>query len=374
MPRKRVIYQSEAVFVGPSGGGGTGVGGAPAPATYALNKQLNRVQSANYSFNIARQNVNQFGQIGAIDQVILEAPTVSLDFSYYANSGENETILGLAVDSSANGNSVPALRNILSGGASAQDTKNYYIVVAPEGTDANLNELDVTGNGKVIGIGNAGLTSYSINAAVGGFPTVSVSAEGLNMRFYDATTGTVPSINPADGSNATGAFGISGLTTGSGFTALRPGDITVTFSGAKGVVEEDLKIQDFTISFDLGRDPIQKLGNRFAFSREITFPVTVSATINAVLGEIEAENLATVIASDCADADLAISMLSPKTCEGGAQKRALSYTLKGAKLTSQSFTSSIGANKSISLQYSAFLGGPSETGKGLFIGVPTGIN
>ena len=370
MPRKRVIYQSEAVFVGPSGGGATGVGGAPAHATYALSKQLTRVQSANYSFNIARQNVNQFGQIGAIDQVILEAPTVSLDFSYYANSGENEATLGLAVDSSSLGNTVPALRNILSGGANGQDTKNYYIVVAPEGTDANLNETDVTGNGKVIGIGNAGLTSYSINAAVGGFPTVSVSAEGLNMRFYDKTTGTVPSINPVDGSDAVGSFGISGLTTGAGFTALRPGDITVTFSGAKGVVEDDLKIQDFTISFDLGRDPIQKLGNRFAFSREITFPVTVSATINAVLGEIEAENLATVIASDCADADLTISMLSPKTCEGGAQKRALLYTLKGAKLTSQSFTSSIGANKSISLQYSAFLGGPSETAKGLFIDAP----
>jgi hypothetical protein len=282
MPRKRVIYQSEAIFVGPSGGGATGVGGAPATATYALTKQLNRVQSANYSFNIARQNVNQYGQIGAIDQVILEAPTVSMDFTYYANSGENETTLGLAVDSSAGGSGIPALRNILSGGASAQDIKNYYIVVAPEGTDANLNQADVTGNGKVIGIGNAGLTSYSINAAVGSFPTVSVSVEGLNMRFYDKTTGVVPAINPADGTDATGIFAISGLTTGSGFTALRPGDITVTFSGARGVVEEDLKIQDFTISFDLGRDPIQKLGNRFAFSREITFPVTVTANAAAV--------------------------------------------------------------------------------------------
>lgn len=363
MSRKRVIYQSEAVFVGPSGGAGS------VNAAYGQSKQLNRVQSANYSFNIARQNVNQFGQIGALDQVILEAPTVSLDFSYYANSGENEANLGLALGTDGTA-SIPALRNILSGGASAEDVKNYYIVVAPEGTDANLNETDVMANGKVIGIGNAGLTSYSINAAVGGFPTVSVSAEGLNMRFYDATTGTVPAINPADGSNATGYFGVSGLTTGSGFSALRPGDITVTFSGAKGVVEEDLKIQDFTISFDLGRDPIQKLGNRFAFSREITFPVTVTASINAVLGELEAENLATVIESDCADADLVINMLSPKTCEGGAQARALQYTLKGAKLTSQSFTSSIGANKTISLQYSAFLGGPSETTKGLFIDAP----
>lgn len=363
MARKRVIYQSEAVFVGPSGGSSTSV-----IASYPLTKQLSRVQSANYNFNITRQDVNQYGQIGSIDQVILEAPTVGLDFTYYANSGENEVALGFAVDT---GNaSVPALRNILSGGANAQDTKNYYILVAPEGTDANLNESIATGSGKVIGIGNAGLTSYSINAAVGGFPTVSVSAEGLNMRFYDSTTGNVPAINPTDGSNAAGYFGLSGLSTGSGFTALRPGDITVTFSGARGVVEEDLKIQDFTISFDLARDPIQKLGNRFAFSREITFPVSVTASINAVLGEIEAENLASVIAADCSDADLTIEMLSPKTCEGGAQSRALRYTLKGAKLNSQSFTSSIGSNKAISLEYSATLGGPSETTRGLFIDVP----
>jgi hypothetical protein len=366
MARKRVIYQSEAIFVGPSGGGTSIDTAAP------LSKQLNRVQNANYSFNISRQDVNQFGQIGSIDQVILEAPTVSLDFTYYANSGENEVTLGLAVDTGINGNTIPALRNILSGGAAGQDTKNYYIVVAPEGTDANLNEADVTGSGKVIGIGNAGLTSYSINAAIGSFPTVSVSAEGLNMRFYDKTTGTVPAINPADGTQADGIFCISGLTTGSGFTALRPGDMTVTFSGAKGVVESDVKIQDFTISFDLGRESIQKLGNRFAFSREIQFPLNVTASINAVLGEIEAENLATVIGSDCADADLVIDMLSPKTCEGGAQTRALKYTLKGAKLNSQSFTSSIGANKTIALEYSATIGGPSETSRGLFIGVPTG--
>jgi hypothetical protein len=69
-------------------------------------------------------------------------------------------------------------------------------------------------------------------------------------------------------------------------------------------------------------------------------------------------------------------MKSPITCEGGQgdpQVRALQYTLKGAKLTSQSFTSSIGANKTISLEYSAFLGGPSETTKGLFIDAPAPV-
>ena len=164
MPRKRVIYQSEALFAGQTG--------ANNPV------QLNRVQGANYSFDIARQDVNQYGQLAAIDRVIVEQPTVSLDFSYYANSGENEQTLGFTL-----GSTQGALANILSGGA---DIKNYFILVSPEGTDANINTGSAISNGKTIGIGNAGLTSYSVEAAVGGFPTVSVNAEGLNMKFYSA--------------------------------------------------------------------------------------------------------------------------------------------------------------------------------------------
>ena len=50
MARKRVIYQSEALFVAPTG------------ATAAANvAQLRRVQSANYSFDVARTDINQFG-------------------------------------------------------------------------------------------------------------------------------------------------------------------------------------------------------------------------------------------------------------------------------------------------------------------------
>ena len=63
--RNRVIYQSEALYVWPTG-----------TATSEI-KQLNRVQSCNYSFTINRQNVNQFGNLAAIDRLILEQPTVN---------------------------------------------------------------------------------------------------------------------------------------------------------------------------------------------------------------------------------------------------------------------------------------------------------
>ena len=131
MARKRVIYQSEALFVGSTGANDL--------------TQLNRVQTANYGFDIARQDVNQYGQLAAIDRVIVEQPTVSLDFSYYSNNGSNETGLGLVLSSSRG-----ALSDILSGG---KDIKNYYILISPEGTDANIDSFVATGQGKTIGIG-----------------------------------------------------------------------------------------------------------------------------------------------------------------------------------------------------------------------------
>ena len=56
--RKRVIYQSEALFAGGS--------------------YLQRIQSINYSFTVPRTDVNQYGQLGQIERVITEVPTVSL--------------------------------------------------------------------------------------------------------------------------------------------------------------------------------------------------------------------------------------------------------------------------------------------------------
>jgi hypothetical protein len=352
MARKRVIYQSEALFTGPTGANTL--------------TQLSRVQSANYGFDIARQDVNQYGQLAAIDRVIVEQPTVSLDFSYYANNGFNETGLGFVL-----GTTKGALADILSGG---KDIKNYYILVSPEGTDANIDKLAATGQGRVIGIGNAGLTSYSVEAAVGGFPTVTVNAEGLNMKFYPQTTGFTPDVNASFGTpNSVNTFNIPTPDTGLGFTALRPGDISLSVSGL-GVDASDLKIQSFTLSTDIGRDAIQRLGSKFAFSREITFPVTVSASVEAIIGDIGDDTnnlgnaLSNIVCDDSASYDLVFALGQPSnSCDASYSPYALKYTLKGAKLDSQSFSSSIGDNKSVTLNFSAQIGGPNDTNKGLFI-------
>jgi hypothetical protein len=355
MARKRVIYQSEALFVAVTG----------SAASVTNPTQLMRVQDANYSFDISRQDVNQYGQLAAIDRVILEQPTVSLDFSYFASSGQNEQALGFYL-----GSAKGALADILSGTA---DTKNYYILVSPEGTDANIDTSIATGQGKTIGIGNGGLTSYSIEAAVGDFPKVSVAAEGLNMKFYPATTGFGPHVSSSDGSaNVTDKFSLPLPNTGVGYTALRPGDILLSVSGL-GVNSSDLKIQNFSLKTDIGRDPIQKLGSKYAFSREITFPVTVTASVEAIMGDIAGTDtlgtaLSDIVCDDSKSYDLTFFLGAPSAdCNTSYTPYALKYTLRGAKLDSQSFSSAIGDNKSVTMEFSAQIGGPSDTLKGLFI-------
>lgn len=354
MPRNRVIYQSEALFVGPTGAEGN---------TAANNKQLTRVQSANYNFEIARQDVNQFGNLAAIDRIILEQPTVSLDFSYYVSNGANEENIGLTTDTGASNKS--AISDILTG---ANSIKNYYILTTKEGTDANnLGVYTHANNSRTIGIGNANISSYQIEAAVGDIPTASVTVEGLNMNFINGNSGTSPTINATNGTSAGHNFSLPTPVSGDGFSALRPGDITVTVgtnNGATfGVDGTDWKVQSASMSFDLNREDINKLGSKFAFTKEITFPVTVTMNVEALVGDGKDNNLATLVNDDSTDYTISLNIAHPTN----ANKRAIKYTLKKAKLDSQEFSSSIGDNKSVSLTFSAQIGGPADTLAGLFI-------
>ena len=343
MSRKRVIYQSEALFVGTTGAG--------APV------EINRVQSANYSFEIARTDINEFGKLARIDSIIVEQPTVALDFSYYPMRGVAESSLGFNVGTS--GTVTSAIANMLNG---TTDTKNYYIYVAAEGSDAQ----GFAGTPSVIGIGNASLTSFSVEGSVGEILKSSVNCEGLNMRFSQATTIANPAIEPTDGSNAAGTATLTAPTAfAGGLSCLRPGDVTLNLGGTGadlGLDTSDLKVQSFNLSFDLGREPLQKLGSRFATSREIEFPVTVTLKVDAILGDLQIGTLSSYLSSDTNTIDASIRVNQPNSANLG-----IAYELRGAKLDSQEFSSSIGDNKSVSLTFSAQIGGPEDTLAGLFM-------
>ena len=379
MPRNRIIYQSEAVYAGPSPATGfhfgtfaPGIGGNSNNITNATNlvNQLQRVQTANYSFNVARTDVNQFGQLAAIDRVILTSPTVSLDFSYILAGLQNENDLGFTVASGNSDSNMSAISGFLNG---TQDERNYFIRTVPEGNDA-VGFSDVSsGNNGVIGIGNGFISSYSTEGSVGTFPTASVSVEGLNMNFQRGLSGNfVPAVNTIDGSALRNFYTLPqtvqnvGIGSGNAISALRPGDITLNIqaqTGVGGVDTTSMNIQSYNISFDLGRTPIERLGNKFAFARPIDFPLTVNLSVDAQVTDIVTGNLANLVNDDSFTYSPSVTIKSPTDTNLVMAK----FALRGAKLVSQEYSSDIGSNKTVTLTWETQIGGPQDTANGLFM-------
>jgi hypothetical protein len=369
MARNRVIYQSEGLFTS-SGIYATGTG---------AHVQLKRVQSANYSFEITRQDVNQFGQLARIDALVLQSPTVSLDMSYYLADGFNERALGFAVQADTTGANV----NFASGQMTSSEGRNFYIVTSAEGVDLNFDTgvgataaNGLSGKG-VIGIGNGFVTDYTLNAAVGDLPTVSVSVEGLgfNAATYSAEAGVTgvpsPAINPESGAALAYKVQLPPPGTGDGVTALRPGDITLDFgafaTGTSGTPTSNLSgvgsinIQSVSLSLPMSRTPIERLGSRFAFARVTDFPVTATMSVNALVNEVQARNLANMI-DDGNERTITLSIKKP-----GTNEDAIRYSFRAARLDSESYSSDIGSNKSVDITFSTQIGGPNDSVHGVFV-------
>lgn len=382
MPRNRVIYQSEALFASPTG-------------TVLLttgDHNIRRVQSCNYNFSIQRQDINQYGELAAIDRLIIQEPTVAVDMTYYFEpTGFNEQHLGLKVNTYTNENTALSttnadtdhiLTNIIQGGA-AYDQKNLFVLVSQPGIDANDPTVAGMDNNEeyngIIGIGNAFLTSWSLDAAVGAIPTVSCSFEGQNINFTGWASTGLPTglasgqifnpsiINGSESSNAVDALNYVNLPRGASMfqpatqvSAVRPGDVTVLLTSSEadnapiiGFTETDLKIQSVNFGITVGREPIRKLGSLFAFAREITFPINCTMSVTAVVGDTVGKKLFSLLTND---QNYTCAVKLNGYLSGSTSPNICYVVLKKGKFDSQNITSSIGPNKTVTIELSAQIG------------------
>jgi hypothetical protein len=385
MARNRVIYQSEGLYVSKD-----------ASLTGAIDhEQIDRVQSANYSFTINRQDINQFGSLARIDSLVLDPPTVNLDFSYYLTDGFAERSLGFFVQTTGVGmnrgieSAANTEGNFASGHLVSNSGVNFYIITSPDGVDLNQTGVTLDANDSTMGIGNCYISDYSVELAVGSLPTVNVTVEGANMNStMSAASGAIvsPAVNQANGNQFTTSGvqlpppsrdgGITGALGGAAITALRPDDVSVNLANLDGQSLVDIDgsdgahIQSVSISLPLSRTPLDRLGSRFAFAREIDFPVVATLNVSAIVSNARASNLADLLNSDVKEASIMIKNGIP-TGAGGTQNDAIQYKMKGLKIDSQSFSSSIGSNKTVDITFSTQIGGLNDTANGVFM---SGIN
>ena len=193
------------------------------------------------------------------------------------------------------------------------------------------------------------------------------------MVFQNGVSGNIiPAINPENGQeigNIKYALPVAASSTAintvgaSGISALRPGDITLSLPATIGADSATFNIQSYSLSFDLTRTPIERLGSKFAFAREIDFPVTVSLSVDAQVTDLTAGTLAQLVSGNSSTFyNPSIFIKNPTLVD----QTVVRYTLKRAKLDSQEFSSDIGSNKSVTLNFSSQVGGPEDRLNGLF--------
>ncbi len=429
--RARVIYQSEALYVGTVDATGYHFADGDvgqktsAGASQTGIQQLRRVQSANYSFSINRQDVNQFGQLARIDSVSIEPPTVTLDYSYYLTNGLNERLMGMNVS----GDSSALASEIIDGVVCGEDIdaggKNYFILTTCEGHDAVGNE-DAEEDKSVIALGNGFVSNYSIEAAVGSMPTASVTVDGLNLRSYTGTQDLeIPAVNTNFGTPISDVEfslppAVSGVLNDSsttsledtdedGWSCLRPGDITLSLGTDGRAAEFELlpgddprgtaghgqtiggkyietglghtppegddpkedytvpgsaHIQSFSIDVPLSRTVLNRLGTPYGYSRVVDYPVNISVSVNAIMADLKEGNIADLL-WNTEEHDLVFTLREPNQYGNGDV--AMQYIVKGALLEGEAFSSSIGDNKSVDITFTAQVGGPEDKARGLYI-------
>jgi hypothetical protein len=337
MARPTVIYNSQALFVGPAPESGYNFfnynGGPAVNDDSSLVQKINRLnpidrlQSVSYSINVPHTDVTQLNQRRVVDRPIINYPTVDLSFDYLLCGTKNEARLGLNVNYPLytfpfNGEpyytqnqSVSLLSGFFEKNKSAtnqkvweqypvnkyRDCRNIYVVVNQDSNDINkfyfkedfsnpdtYQSIDPNApDYHVISFGNCYMNSYSTRGSVGTFPSASVNYTAYNVNFDMSGSGfQAPGIETKSGQlSPDSKVVIPRILAEEGYAALHPGDITLTtdsFSGL-GVDFNKLHIQGYDISLDLNKEPLNSLGYKFPLDNRATSSIFASLSIQGIV-------------------------------------------------------------------------------------------
>ena len=364
MARTRIISQSKAVYASPTG-------------TITTPAQLHRVDTFSFDVDLAgaRQDVREFGQLARIATVRASELTPTLSLGYYLTDGENEGHLGFnikGISATPFGGVSQFISGILSEDTNKKE-KNIYVVTVPEGVDA-FDATQFTGQRSqhtTIGFGNATLSSYTANFAVGEIPRADVEMECGNIRFYPgASTGITPAVNRQTAETLAGTFTLPVPSTGdSQVDVLKAGDVAVSFSANSlnvgGVNFGTMHVQSASVEVPLSRTTIERLGSELPYAKPLEFPINVTCSISAIVDDFSAGTLQNVLTGCTASAGVDIAIQVTDRCGGTDNK--VHYLLKNAVLDSQGFAIGLDDNETVDLTFSAQIAGATTTSAGMFM-------
>ena len=389
--------------------------------TLNLLNSIDRVQSVGYSIDVPPTNISQLNKRGLVAREIVNHPNVNLEFNYLLCGTKNEARLGLNVNYPLfnypfDGESYYTSNenvSLLSGFfepnknkkfkktwqdfalSKYRDCRNIYVAVNQEGSDINTSYfkenfteadlyqgVDPNATGyHVISFGNCYLDSYSTNGSVGAIPGASVSYSCYNVNFDMSGSGFIaPDINTKNGTlNNNSAVVIPRVLSEEGYSALKPGDITITtdsFSGL-GVDFDKLHIQSYSININLNKEPLDNMGYRFPVDNRPNCPIFADLSLNGI---VESGNSGSLV--DLVNINSGYNFtikVDPDGCAGSTaapinagaipirrEDEALRYSFVGAKLNNFSYNTAIGDSKVFNASFNVELD-PDDRTNGLFI-------
>tara|TARA_R110000772_G_scaffold4303_2_gene15108 strand:+ start:1506 stop:2675 length:1170 start_codon:yes stop_codon:yes gene_type:complete len=380
--RNRQIYQSDVLILN------DGTTSPDSAISTGEMVQLTRVQDGSFGFQISRESVNQWGQGGRIDSLVLNSPDVTADFTYLLSNFRNEVNLGFHLSNDFSESFTKRLLSTSETGvgnisAAAQSGRNYTILTCDEGNDANIGGFPLGAGATSLSIGKAYLTDYSIEAAVGSIPTASFSIKGSNLKGQNQSVPSgqvllVDSPFADEGGESANKISVDVSATSPLLTpqtgsseflpsALRPGDITLDLGDA--AVLTDLldaspgtaaHIQSFSMNIPFSRSSLERLGNNFAYAEAVDFPIEVTINISAIVADLKAAGSVYDELINGTKSNIGI------TFNNKAGNPVMKYIIKGCENESESFSQSIGSNKTVDMVFSAQIGGPLDLNAGVF--------
>jgi hypothetical protein len=373
MPRNRIIHNVQDVFVGSTPDEAdnlvTGIAG------HEVLKRLNRVQSFNYSIDLAQEDSLTLGKSRPFSRASNQPPTISLSLNYLLNGVDNERRIGLNV-----GEAKCLTHDMLTTGT--KDPRNIYLAINDKEMDIRqpktfpnpfvLSKAVVadpnSSNYSLVVFQNCYLTQYSVNVTPQSLPTVDLSYTADNIIGYASGSEIkVPHLNLKSGVVSGDlnkdliipqAFG-EGLD--SDFTKnVTRTSVTISKTGPSGVTGFlGDEITDCSIDGSLERTAESRIGHKLFSDRPPVIPMRSNLQIQTLAKEnITGSFLTNMKENEIYNVEVDIMDSESTTLA--------KYTFSGARFEGISYSSSFGANKTASLKFYTYMD-LEERKEGVFI-------
>jgi len=383
MPRNRIIYNVEGLYVTPYSGEQK-AGSDYYLANNIILKRLEKIQNFNYSIQEPRLNAQGFGQKQNIFRGISGPPEVTFNFSYIPDGVTNENRLDFNVNHFS-GFNTPMFSGLCTN-SGLLNNRDFYLVINKDDNDlfsenatlsnSLINPTDVTqiinSNSRNYGLlhfQNSYLNEYSFNVSLGNLPVVNQSYVADNIVFYTSGSGVkytsldlISGINQVNNDTIIIPKALNyNQTAISGQNILLPGDATVSFyTSNTGVLFYTDTIQSLDYSLSFNRKSYRAINYKFPLLRKIEFPINGKLNTSFIIKEDLSGSFFDTLNRDD-DYNVVVDFSNSRK---GVDKTKLTFS--GCKFTNINYDSSIGSNKTATLSFDFDLD-PDFGRRGLFV-------